>query len=213
MNHAPAGEADSRTPLHRPGWRYIEKLSLDAFSAPDWASLDGQRREYYADEQGRQVLRLLSASREDASFGYLVNNYRHSLQSATLAMRDGLDDEDVVVSLLHDVGFVACPDLHGEFAAALLGAYVSDRNLWMLRHHAAFQNVHCATAPAIDRDARERWRGHPHFEWTATFVAKYDQAAIDPDYDCAPLEAFEPMVRRIFARAPRARPQPEAPVR
>jgi predicted HD phosphohydrolase len=206
MKHGPADEAVHRSPLLRPGWQHVEKVALETFTVADWELLNRQRSAYYADEQARQVLRMLSATRDDASFGYLVNNYRHCLQSATMAMRDGLGEEDVVVSLLHDIGFIACPDLHGEFAAALLGAYVSDRNVWMLRHHAAFQNAHCTAAPAIERDARERWRGHPHFEWTAAFVAKYDQAATDPCFDCAPIEFFEPMVRRIFARAPQPRP-------
>jgi hypothetical protein len=66
--------------------------------------------------------------------------------------------------------------------------------------------VHIQGFPGIDPDARERWRGHPHFEWTAEFVAKYDQNAIQPDYDTAPIEAFEPMVYRFFARAPRPVP-------
>jgi len=35
----------------------------------------------------------------------MVNNYRHSLQSAIMALRDGLSEEDVVVCLLHDIGF------------------------------------------------------------------------------------------------------------
>ena len=55
---------------------------------------------------------------------------------------------------------------------------------------------------------RERWRGHPHFEWAATFVERYDQAAIDPPAACAPLSEFEPRVMRLFARTPRVRPLP-----
>jgi predicted HD phosphohydrolase len=120
-----------------------------------------------------------------------------------LALRDGLDEEDIVVCLLHDVGFIACPDSHGEFAAALLGCYVSERNHWMLQRHALFQDAHCPHHPLAQVDARERWRGHPHFEWAATFVDRYDQAAIDPNYECAPLSEFEPMVMRLFARVPR----------
>lgn len=194
---------DKRSPLLRPEWSYVEKVSVEDIDAAEWRLLDTQRAAYYAAEQARQVLRLLTASRDDPSFGYLVNNYRHCLQSATMAMRDGLDEEDVVVCLLHDVGFVTCPSTHGAFAAALLGAYVSERNVWMLRHHAAFQLAHCRELPGAERDARERWRGHPHFEWTARFVDRYDQAANDPGYDCAPIEVFEPLVARVFARPPR----------
>ena len=116
------------------------------------------------------------------------------------ALRDGLNEEDIVVSLFHDIGFISCPDSHGEFAAALLGNYVSERNRWMLRRHAIFQDVHCPHHPHADPQARERWRGHPNFEWAATFVERYDQAAIDPAYECAPLSHFEPMVMRLFSR-------------
>jgi predicted HD phosphohydrolase len=193
------------SPLLRPDWGYVEKVSLEEFTPADWDLLDRQRALYYPEQQARQVLRLLEGSKDDPTFGYMVNNYRHCLQSATMALRDGLPEEDVVVCLLHDVGFIACPDMHGAFAAALLGAYVSDRNYWMLHRHAVFQNVHSPGLARVDPHGRERWRGHPHFEWAATFVDRYDQAAADPHYECAPLAAFEPMVQRLFARTPRPR--------
>jgi predicted HD phosphohydrolase len=196
-------------PLLHAGWQRIESPSLEQMSARDWAVLDAQRTQYYREEQARQALRMLTDSAHDASFGYTVNNFQHCLQSATMALRDGLSEEDIVVCLLHDVGFIVAPHQHGEFAAALLGPYVSERNHWMLRRHAIFQDLHAHAHPSIDRHARERWRGHPHFEWSAHFVERYDQNAIDSRYDCAPLEVFEPMVHRIFARTPRAMPLPD----
>lgn len=195
-------DADPRSPLGAPDWQYIAKSSLEEFSRADWALLDRQRRPFLAERQAGQVLQLLTACEHEPSFGYAINNYRHCLQSATLALRDGRDEEDVVVALLHDIGFTACPLMHGDFAAALLGAYISERNLWMLRHHATFQNVHAPTMPGVDPNERERWRGHPYFDWTAEFVARYDQAAIDPRYPCEPLDTFVPMVRAVFSRPP-----------
>ncbi len=188
--------------LADPAWRYVDQIALEDLSRADWLMLETQRTAYLASQQGDQALRLLRASEHDPCFGYMVNNYRHSLQSATMALRDGREEEDVVVALLHDVGFIACPLLHGDFAATLLGAYVSERNLWMLRHHATFQNLHAPNLPGVNRHERERWRGNPHFDWTAEFVARYDQAASDPHYPCEPLETFVPMVRNIFARPP-----------
>jgi hypothetical protein len=76
----------------------------------------------------------------------------------------------------------------------------------MLQRHGTFQNIHSPNLPGVDMNERERWRGHPHFDWAATFVDKYDQAACDPSYDCAPLSFFEPMVQRLFARKPVKRP-------
>ncbi len=190
------------SPLADPAWRHLEKVSLEDLSADDWRQLEIQRAAYLAQQQADQALRMLSAGAHDTSFGYMVNNYRHCLQSATMVLRDGGPEEDVVVALLHDVGFITCPLLHGDFAAALLGAYVSERNHWMLRHHATFQNLHAPHMPGVNQHERERWRGHPHFDWTAEFVARYDQAACDPHYPCEPLATFVPMVRNIFSRAP-----------
>lgn len=190
------------TPLADPLWQYVEKVSLEEFSRADWAQLNAQRAAYGGLQQASQALRLLSASEHDPSFGYMVNNYRHSLQSATMVLRDGRSEEDVVVALLHDVGFITCPLMHGDFAAALMGAYVSECNHWMLRHHGVFQNLHSPNMPGVDPHERERWRGNAHFDWTAEFVDRYDQAASDPAYPCEPLETFVPMVHRIFSRPP-----------
>jgi len=191
-----------RSPLFRDQWKYVEKPTLEDFRADDWQRLNDQRATYVAEEQARQALRLLTISAEDTTFGYLINNYRHCLQSASLIMEAGYDEETIVVALFHDVGFTVCPDAHGAFAAELLGAYISDANYWMLRHHAAFQLYHCHEYPGIDRDARDRWRDHPHFQWTAEFVEKYDQNAIQTDYPEVSLDVFEPMVQRLFARTP-----------
>ena len=191
-----------RTPLLKAGWRYVSSPAMERMTAEDWRSLDTQRALYRTELQAEQALRLLRVQRDDSSFGYPINNYRHCLQSASLAYRDAQDEETVVVALFHDVGFDACPRLHGAFAAALLGSYISERNAWMLAHHQVFQDHHIGEHydAGIDREARERWRGEPHFDWTADFVARYDQAAMDSDYDSLPLEHFEPMVRRLFAR-------------
>ena len=201
-----------RTPLLKSSWQYVSTSDMERMTATDWRRLDEQRAVYRSEQQADQVLRQLAVQQDDASFGYPINNYRHCLQSATLAHRDGLDEESVVVCLLHDIGFDLCPPVHGEFAAALLRPYVDERHVWMLRHHQTFQDFHVGEHydPALDRNARERWRGHPHFEWTAAFVARYDMAAMDPGYDCAPLEFFAPMVRRVFARPPKPAIEQEA---
>ena len=107
----------NRSPLADPGWHYLEKIALEDLSRDDWGLLEGQRQVYLARHQAEQALRLLTASEHDPCFGYQVNNYRHSLQSATMVLRDGLSEEDVVVALLHDVGFIAwrlCGDPAGR---------------------------------------------------------------------------------------------------
>ena len=52
-----------------------------------------------------------------------------------------------------------------------------------------------------DRNAREKYRDHPHFDHTAEFCELYDQCSFDPAYDTQPIEHFEPLVRRVLARS------------
>lgn len=203
----PLLEAGENSPLARTDWSYVDKPDLDAFTAVDWQVLDRQRVVYDAEQRAAQALRMLAAMADDTTFGYAINNYRHCLQSATMALRDGHDEETVVVALFHDIGFITCPETHGAFAAALLGPLISDRNIWMLEHHDLFQGHHVHDHPDTDPNARARWHGHPHFDWTAEYVARYDQNAISATYENAPLDAFVPMVNRVFARPPKIRPR------
>lgn len=187
--------------LSQMDWVYVENQSIEDFTAADWQTLEVQRYKYISQVKAEHMLRLLKVSAEDASFGYRVNMYRHALQSATMALRDGLSNEDVVVALFHDVGYITSYSNHGEFASALLGPLISERNHWMLKNHAVFQNFHAHHLPGIDRHEREIWRGHPHFDWTAEFVKLYDQATCDPDYPSEPIETFIPIIESLFCRA------------
>src|SRR6266851_3640734 len=133
-----------------------------------------------------------------------VDPYEHSLQTATRAFKDGADEEIVVCALLHDIGDLAAPQNHAEFAAAILRPYVSDENHGVVLLHEIFQGYHYFGQVGVDRNLRDRFRGHPSFPRAAEFCAKWDQAAFDKDYESMPLSAFEPMVRRIFAQQPYA---------
>ena len=192
-----------RSPLLRDGWSYIEPIALEDFAPEDFATLDSQRAPFTAERQADEALRMLKMSESDPSFGYQINNFRHCLQSATAAHRAGKDEDYVAVALLHDIGFTAAPINHGRFAATLLEPYITPEAHWMLVHHAIFQNVHCRRHPTLDRFERDKWRGHPAFERTAEFVPKFDQDTMDCNYDNMPIEAFEPMVHRLFAKPPR----------
>jgi len=177
---------------------------MDDFRSDDWALMNRQRADYLKEEQPRQVLDMLKASRDASTFGYAINNYEHCLQTATLLHEDGYDEEDVVTGLLHDIGFIVCPDNHGRFAADLLRTHISEKNVWMLEHHEIFQRVHLHGFYEQDDpnfiNERQRWRGHKWYEWTVEFVERYDIVAIDPDKENLPLEFFEPMVERVFVR-------------
>lgn len=198
-----AGERDR---LLRPDWQYIEHCNMDDYRPEDWAIMNRQRAEFLAEERAKQALELLTASRNAPTFGYLINNYEHCLQTATMLYRDGHDEETVVTGLFHDIGFIVCPENHERFAADLVRPFVSEKNAWMLEHHGIFQRIYLhGFYESEDSDfihARERWRGHPYFDWTAEFVERYDIVAINPEIESMPLEFFEPMVRRIFSTSP-----------
>jgi predicted HD phosphohydrolase len=190
-------------PLAHEDWQYVTKRKLDDYDAADWAIWSTQRDAYFEQNKCEQILRMLECQKDDLSYIYTVNNYYHCLQTATRMLRANCSEEDVVVGLLHDIGFITCNETHGEFAAALMRPYISERNYWMLVHHAVFQQFHCYELEGCDRHARDRWKGNLHFAWTAEFVDKYDQCTISNDEEILPIEAFEPMVSRIFSRKPR----------
>ena len=50
-----------------------------------------------------------------------------------------------------------------------------------------------------DRNARDRYKDHPHYDACVEFCELYDQNCFDPDFESLPVEFFEPMVRRVFA--------------
>ena len=171
---------------------------------------DGTREDYlllkelhetFCKATADRVLRAVEQLRESYS-GDQVDRYEHSLQTASRALRDGADDETVVAALLHDIGDILAPENHGELAGAVLRPYVSPATHWMVVHHGVFQGYYYFHHYGMDRNEREKFRGHPAFERTVEFCAKWDQAAFDPNYDTLPLAAFELAVRRVFAREP-----------
>jgi predicted HD phosphohydrolase len=136
--------------------------------------------------------------------GFPVNRYAHSLQAATLALRDGRDAEYVVCALLHDIGDTIGGYNHQDVAAAVLRPFVSEENLWMVQHHAVFQGFHFFHHIGLDRHMRDGLKANPNFRRTAEFVDLYDSPAFDPSMDTPPIEDFEPMVRQVFAKPARS---------
>ena len=134
--------------------------------------------------------------------GFNVDRFEHSLQTATRAHRDGKDEEYVVCALLHDIGDTLGPYNHGAVAAAILKPFISEKNLWLLEHHTAFQGYYFFEFIGADKNAREKYKDHPAYEHTKEFIEKYDMPAFDENYDTMSLEEFEPMVQRVMTRAP-----------
>ena len=166
----------------------------------DYVLLDESERRYALGLADRvlESLRRLDHSLE----GYPVSRLGHSLQAATRALRDRADEELVVAALLHDIGDELAPYNHAEVAAGILRPYVREEVAWIVAQHGLFQNYYYVHHFGGDRNARERLRGHPAYDACVHFCAAWDQSSFDPGYASEPLATFEPMVRRIFARAP-----------
>jgi predicted HD phosphohydrolase len=131
--------------------------------------------------------------------GFPIDRLEHSLQTATRAYKAGRDEEYVVCALLHDIGDTLACRNHPDVAAAILKPYVTEQNHWMVEQHGIFQGYYFFDYLGLDKDMREKFRGHPDFEYTAQFCHLYDQSAFDPNYESMPLSAFEPMVERVLA--------------
>jgi len=136
--------------------------------------------------------------------GFPIDRLTHCLQTATLAHRDGKDDEYVVCALLHDIGDTLGSYNHADVAAVLLEPFVSEANHWMVKHHAIFQGYYFFHYLGMDRNLRDNYKDHPHFMRTIEFVSKYDSPAFDPNGETLPLSYFEPMVRKVFAKQVRS---------
>ena len=162
----------------------------------DWNIIAGEYLPFAA-QGGKRVMDHLRLLEGDAG-GFPVDRLTHSLQTATRAHRDGRDEEYVVCALLHDIGDLLGAYNHPDIAAAMLKPFVSEQNHWMVQHHGIFQGYYFFHYLGMDRDMREEFRGHPNFQHTEEFCAKYDQNSFDPNYDTMPLEAFEPMVMKLF---------------
>jgi predicted HD phosphohydrolase len=148
-----------------------------------------------------RVLAYLPLLRNSYETGQ-VDRYEHSLQAATRALRDSAEDELIVAALLHDIGDLLAPKNHAEFAAAVLEPYVSRTTHWIVKHHGIFQGYYYYHHYGMNRNERDKFRGHPAFKQTVDFCARWDQTSFDPGYDTLPLVEFEPIVRRVFARKP-----------
>jgi len=131
--------------------------------------------------------------------GFPIDRYSHSLQTATLALKDGRDEEYVVCALLHDIGDTLGSFNHPDIAAAILKPFVSEANLWMVQNHGIFQGYNFFHHIGLNRDMRDMFNGHAHYERTAEFIELYDNTAFDPKGEIFPISTFEPMLRRLMA--------------
>ncbi len=160
---------------------------------------------YHATDVAGQAARALEwLQAMDGESPYQISRLEHCLQTATRAERDHANDETIACALLHDIGDVLAPANHSQIAAAILAPYVSEKNHWIVKHHGLFQGYYWFQHYELDRDAREQYRDHEYYSACVEFCERWDQASFDPAYDTLPLEHFEPLVRELFAKEPKA---------
>jgi predicted HD phosphohydrolase len=176
--------------------------TMEASTGDDWAII-GSHFPGFVQRLPDRILAHLRLLDGDYA-GFAVDRLTHSLQTATLAHRDGRDEEYVVCALLHDIGDTLGSFNHADVAAAIVKPFVAEENHWMVEQHAIFQGYYFFHHIGMDRDLREQFRGHRWFARTEEFCARYDGPAFDPKGETLPLDFFEPMVRRVMAAPKRS---------
>jgi predicted HD phosphohydrolase len=181
------GEVQDRAKFH----------AMTESTQEDWAAIMRAAAPHRGELADRLLAHLMLLDNDHG--GFAVDRLEHSLQTATRAHKDGRDEEYVVCALIHDIGDILLPANHAELGATILKPFISEANHWMMAQHGIFQGYYFFHHLGLDREMREQFRGHPHFEYCAQFCHLYDQNSFDPAYESMPLSAFEPMLRRVVA--------------
>ena len=139
----------------------------------------------------------------------------HLLQSAALAMKNGLPDKLVLACLLHDIAVVVhVRSDHGYYGAQMIEPYVDEETAFAVRYHQALRFYPDAAygyeypelytrafgeeyvpPPYIGRDA-DYARNHKWYE-AARLVTTNDLYSFDPDMKVE-IEQFEDIIGRCF---------------
>ncbi len=177
----------------------------------------------------REVLELFDR-RGGGTYGEVVDQRRHALQSADLAAAAGASDVLVAAALLHDIGhLVSGPDLpgvdrhadddrHEAVGARFLAPRFGPRLARAVALHVAAKRYRCTVDPDYHRalsptsqatlvaqgglmDAGELERFERHPGLAdALAVRGWDEGAKDPERDVAGFDAYVPLLERL-ARA------------
>jgi predicted HD phosphohydrolase len=176
----------------------VQATCFKEATAGDWELLVATGNAAYVEEAGDGHLQMLAAQQHNSTRGWQINNYQHSLQCATRALRAGESEEFVITALFHDLAQDFYPYIHDQMSAKLLEPYLSDENLWIVANHQVFQ-LSFRTHSRFDRTVHEKHKDNPFFDRARYFCEHYDQNCFDPDYVHEPLETFAPMVKAHFS--------------
>ncbi|HUE81527.1 MAG TPA: HD domain-containing protein [Pyrinomonadaceae bacterium] len=146
------------------------------------------------------VIKSLLLQLEEQVDGFPVDQLVHALQTATRAEHGGANEEMIVAALCHDIGKAISDANHGAISAEILKPYVSPDTYEIVRTHQDFQGRYIYSFIGKNPDARLQYADQPWYDLACRFSDAWDQTSFDPDYRSLPLEHFEPMIDRVFAR-------------
>ncbi|MEY8872288.1 HD domain-containing protein [Francisella philomiragia] len=149
--------------------------------------------DYLVDMYSRLLLKL-----QDSKEGFPINRFEHSLQSATLAYKDGRELDYVISALLHDVGEIFDPFNHDHIIAELLRNYISDKCYFILKYHTIFQGYNYWDKIGLNKNLREEFKDSPYYNDAVEFIAKYDDKAFSKTYENMTLDEFKPLMKKFF---------------
>lgn len=147
-----------------------------------------------------RLLQEMVRQGEETLEGYKISRLEHGLQSATRAEREGADIDWIVSALLHDIGDGLAPQNHDRMAAEILRPFVREECAWVVEQHGLFQTYYFGHHYGWDRNARDKFKDHQHYQACVDFCERWDQASFDPAYASEDLDHFAPMVHEVFAR-------------
>lgn len=169
---------------------------MDQSTKEDW--------EHIAQEHMPHILNMpsrITKMLEDLIYlkgGFAVTQKEHCLQTATLARRDGADDEMILLCLIHDIGKVISVIGHGEIAAEIVKPYVSDDTYNILKYHQDFQGRHYYHYQGKSTSLRDKYENESWYDKCVKFTDDYDQIAFDPQYKSDTLESFTDLIEQTF---------------
>jgi phosphonate degradation associated HDIG domain protein len=173
---------------------------------------------------------ILTRRGADSYLGEDVTMQQHMLQAATLAEREGADDDLVAAALLHDIGHYTgefgedyieqgVDDLHEEAGARVIAGTFPPRVVDCVRLHVAAKRYLCVSDPGyfgrlsqasvqtlalqggpMTAGEAAAFERHPHFR-DAIRVRLWDEAAKDPNMVTPPFGHYAPLLRRVADRA------------
>lgn len=131
--------------------------------------------------------------------GFEADQLEHCLQTATRAVNAGAEDELVVVALCHDIGKAISWVNHAEITSEILKPFLSERAVWLVRHHQDFQGREFYHHLGIDKNTYLKHKESPYYELALKFSA-WDLDAFDVNYPTLPLSYFEPLINLYFSK-------------